>query len=38
MPLMKTISNFDFDLINTSCLEYSMVTINVSTMMGKDAH
>ena len=33
---MKKSSNSVFDLINIFCLEYSMVTIDKSKMMGKD--
>ena len=33
---MKKIFKFCFDLINIFCLEYSMVTISESKLMGKD--
>lgn len=36
MPQMKKSSNSVFDLINIFCLEYRMVTISESKMMGKD--
>ena len=36
MTRMKKSSNSVFDLINIFCLEYSMVTIDKSKMMGKD--